>query len=304
MPYNGVMETIRLQNVVKTFNGTRAIDHVSLSVPAGTIFGLLGPNGAGKTTTIRMLVDVYRPDEGKIRIFGENPGLEIQHRIGYLPEERGLYRKMKVVDQLVFLGELKNVPPRRARRRAMKYLEKYDLREWAFKKVEQLSKGMQQKVQFIGTLLHDPDLLILDEPFSGLDPVNQALLKEEIQAFVREGKTVVFSTHVLPQAEQLCRYICLINRGKNVLEGNLEAVKKNFMEPVSILETEADLADLRMEKVEIKKEKDHYEIRCPEAAHVERYLLHLLQKGVPVRSFRPKETDLETIFIKVVSGES
>ena len=304
MPYNGVMETIRLQNVVKTFNGTRAIDHVSLSVPAGTIFGLLGPNGAGKTTTIRMLVDVYRPDEGKIRIFGENPGLEIQHRIGYLPEERGLYRKMKVVDQLVFLGELNNVPPRRARRRAMKYLEKYDLREWAFKKVEQLSKGMQQKVQFIGTLLHDPDLLILDEPFSGLDPVNQALLKEEIQAFVREGKTVVFSTHVLPQAEQLCRDICLINRGKNVLEGNLEAVKKDFMEPVSILETEADLADLRMEKVEIKKEKDHYEIRCPEAAHVERYLLHLLQKGVPVRSFRPKETDLETIFIKVVSGES
>jgi len=302
--YNGIMEAIELNQVVKTFDGTRAVDGVSLTIPRGTIYGLLGPNGAGKTTTIRMITDIYRPDEGEIRIFGDPPGYRVQHRIGYLPEERGLYRKMKVIEQLVFLGELKQVPAKEARKRAMEYLERFDLAEWALKKVEQLSKGMQQKVQFIGTVLHDPDLIILDEPFSGLDPVNQALLKEEIQGFVDRGKTVIFSTHVLPQAEQLCRDICLINHGKKVLDGHVEEIKARFAEPVILLTTDAEVEELRADGAHVVRRNGHVEVRLDNSLAPEAYLAELFSRHIPIQAFGPKEIDLESIFIKVVKDES
>ena len=294
---------IKIDQVTKSFNGTPAVDGVSVRIPGGCVYGLLGPNGAGKTTTIRMMVDIYRPDSGSIELFGEPPGLRIQHRIGYLPEERGLYRKMKVLDQLVFLAELKHVPAHAARKRALEYLEKFGLSEWSGKKVEQLSKGMQQKVQFIGTILHDPDLLILDEPFSGLDPVNQALLKEEIQGFVRKNRTVIFSTHVLPQAEKLCEEICLINRGKKVLEGSVASIKEEFSEPVYIIDTDAERNDLLMEGYEVKEIEGHYEVRCAGLKRIEPFMERILQRGMNVKSFRPKEMDLEQIFIRVVKDD-
>ncbi|PYO63981.1 MAG: ABC transporter, partial [Gemmatimonadetes bacterium] len=188
---------LSLDRVSKRFAGHTAVDELSLSIPQGVIYGLLGPNGAGKTTTIRMVMDILRPDGGAVRLFGE-PGGGRAHseRIGYLPEERGLYRKMRVLDVLVFLGEMKGIDRRGARQRAGEWLERLGLAQWRLRRVDELSKGMQQKVQFISTVLHDPDLLVLDEPFSGLDPVNTQVMKDTVLDLRRRGKTILFSTHI------------------------------------------------------------------------------------------------------------
>ena len=193
---------VSLEHVVKRFAGHTAVRDLSMTVPRGGIFGLLGPNGAGKSTTIRMLMDIIVPDAGKISLFGaERTGRDLSARIGYLPEERGLYKKMRVLDHLVFLGETKGLRRSVASTKASAWLERLGLAAWSGKKVEDLSKGMQQKVQFIGSLLHDPDLVILDEPFSGLDPVNSQVMKDVVVEIAREGRTVRFSTHILAQAE-------------------------------------------------------------------------------------------------------
>jgi ABC-2 type transport system ATP-binding protein len=219
---------IEARDVVKRYGDFVAVDRVSLTVPQGTIFGLLGPNGAGKSSTIRMLLRIMLPDEGSIRVLGGDvAALEVE-RIGYLPEERGLYKKMKVGDVLVFFAEIKGIARAEARRRALQWLERMDLLDRAAQPVEELSKGMQQKVQFIATVIHEPELLILDEPFSGLDPVNANVLKDIILDFHRRGHTVVFSTHVMEQVEKLCEHICLINKGRVVLSGTLAAVKKEY----------------------------------------------------------------------------
>ena len=219
---------LSLEKVTKRFAGHTAVDDLSLVVEPGAIYGLLGPNGAGKTTTIRMTMGIIEPDEGAIRLFGEPLGERVKERIGYLPEERGLYRKMKVIDQIVFLAALKGMPAGAAAAAARRWLERVELAEWADRPVEALSKGMQQKVQFITAVLHEPRLVILDEPFSGLDPINTQLLMDIIVAMKDDGRTLILSTHLMDQVEKLCERICLINRGRRVLEGRLDEIKRRF----------------------------------------------------------------------------
>src|SRR6476659_2778798 len=219
---------IELENVPKVFGRFPAVDSLSFRVPRGVVFGLLGPNGAGKTTTIRMIMNITAADSGEIHVLGTPMTRETQNRIGYLPEERGLYRKMNVLDHLLFLAAIKEVCREDARKRIADWAEKLELKPWLKKKVDELSKGMQQKVQFIATVIHDPEILILDEPFSGLDPINTAIIKEYLSEFRKQGKTIVFSTHVLEQAEKLCDEICLMARSKKILEGPLRDLKRRF----------------------------------------------------------------------------
>ncbi len=217
---------VKLEGVTKDFGSFRAVSPLDLEIPRGSIYGLLGPNGSGKTTTIRMIMGILGPDAGKVHLFGGDPGETRRRSVGYLPEERGLYRKMKVLDHLVFLAKVRGVDGREAARRAGDWLERLGLGDRSDKKVEDLSKGMQQKVQFIGTVLHEPELLILDEPFSGLDPINQDLLEAIVKEFHGKGTTILFSTHLMDQAERLCERVCLISRSKKVLDGELTALKR------------------------------------------------------------------------------
>jgi ABC-2 type transport system ATP-binding protein len=222
---------IDVRNVVKRYDEHVAVRDLTLAVPRGAVYGLLGPNGAGKTTTIRMILDIIAPDEGTIRLFGEAHTTErVLDRVGYLPEERGLYKKMQVRRVLRFLAELKGVPGAEAERRIDEWMERLSLKtpekDWGLAKVDELSRGMQQKVQFIGTLIHDPDLVILDEPFSGLDPVNAQALKDTVVELRRRGKTVIFSTHLMDNAERLCDAVCIIARGEKVLDGLVSDVKR------------------------------------------------------------------------------
>jgi len=221
---------IDIRNVVKRYDQHVAVRDLSLQVPRGSVYGLLGPNGAGKTTTIRMILDIILPDAGSISIFGRpntDPG--ILNNVGYLPEERGLYKKMQVRRVLLFLAELKGIAPSEAAKRIDHWLERFSLttdRNWGDARVDELSRGMQQKVQFIATLLHDPDLVILDEPFSGLDPINAQALKDAVLELKRRGKTVIFSTHVMDNAEKMCDSVCIIARGEKVLDGSVTEVKR------------------------------------------------------------------------------
>jgi ABC-2 type transport system ATP-binding protein len=214
--------------VVKRYGDFTAVDRVSFSVPRGGIFGLLGPNGAGKTTAIRMIMKILLPDEGEIGVLGESLESLDTDRIGYLPEERGLYKKMKILDLLTFFGQIKSVPRAVARTRGGEWLERLGLSDYADKTAEDLSKGMQQKIQFIATVIHEPELIILDEPFSGLDPVNTNVLKDIMLDYHKRGHTLIFSTHMMEQVEKLCDTICLINRGRLVMEGALAEVKRRY----------------------------------------------------------------------------
>lgn len=223
---------LSIENVTKRYEGHTAVDDLSLTIEPGVVYGLLGPNGAGKTTTIRMIMGIIEPDEGKIEIFGEPFSESMKERIGYLPEERGMYRKMKVIDHIVFLAEIKGMTAKAAAGRAKQWLERVDLAGWEDKPVEALSKGMQQKIQFISTVIHEPQMVILDEPFTGLDPINTQLLKDVIIEMKDEGRTVILSTHLMDQVEKLCERICLINRGRKVLEGGLGEIKMRFSKNV------------------------------------------------------------------------
>src|ERR671919_764602 len=232
--------TVKLDRVSKSFGDFTAVDELSLSVRAGRVYGLLGPNGAGKTTTIRMIVGITAPDEGTLELFGRPVGPESQDRIGYLPEERGLYKRMKVVDQLRFFAELKNVRGKHVETKIDEWLARVKLSEWKTKRSMELSKGMQQKVQFITSVIHDPDLLILDEPFSGLDPVNVELMKQTILEKKAEGKTIILSTHQMEIAEKLCDDVCMINRSRKVLDGNLRDIRRSFSRNAVALRFEGD----------------------------------------------------------------
>lgn len=224
----GPLEIVVLRNIYKSFGETHAVENLSFSVPKGKIFGLLGPNGAGKTSTLRMIMQILLPDQGTIELFGKALDPSAVNRIGYMPEERGLYKKMKVVDCVAFFGELKGLSPSKALTKAKEWLERFDLLAWKEKKIEELSKGMQQKVQFIITVLHEPELLILDEPFSGFDPVNVDEMKNFLLEMKAKGTTIIFSSHQMEQVEKLCDSICLIHHGKNVLSGTLSEVKAKF----------------------------------------------------------------------------
>ncbi len=219
---------LEIEHVSKRYGDVTAVDDLSFDVPRGSIFGLLGPNGAGKSTTIRMIMRIIMTDEGEIRLDGLPVDDDRRRLIGYLPEERGLYKKMKVLEHLVFLGTIRGLKPGESKKRSAAWLEKFNLSEWATHKVEDLSKGMQQKVQFIGTILHRPQLLILDEPFSGLDPINSRALKDLLTAMSEEGVTIVLCTHVLPQVDEMCTHICLINRARAILQDRLTDIRADY----------------------------------------------------------------------------
>ena len=220
------MKVLELNQVCKSYENVHAVKNLTLSIEKGSVFGLLGPNGAGKTSAIRMIMGIIHPDSGAILRFGQSSIRDQTDRIGYLPEERGLYPKMKVMDTILFFAELKNQNRQQSQKKADSWLKRLELEEWKDKKVESLSRGMQQKLQFICTVIHDPDLIILDEPFTGLDPVNTSLIKDVILDLQRRGTTIIFSTHLMEQVEKLCKEICLIDKGEAVLKGKLSEIKR------------------------------------------------------------------------------
>ncbi len=295
---------LKLQGLTKRYGDHVAVDGVSFDVPRGSIFGLLGPNGAGKTTTIRMVMRIILPDAGRVFFDGEPIDDDRRRLIGYLPEERGLYRRMRVLEQLVFLAALRGVPSGEARKRATAWLERFDLGKWADHKIEALSKGMQQRVQFIGTILHRPRLLILDEPFSGLDPINTRQLKDLLMSMREQGVTIVLSTHVLPQVDELCDHICLINRARPILTGALAEIRERFGGRTWEVEGDFDRVALeRVPQVEaIHPLRGRYLVDLrPEAAPRE-LLASLLELG-EVDLFARFVPDLENIFIRAVEED-
>ena len=295
---------LEIKNVVKNYDNVKAVDNLSIMVEPGGIYGLLGPNGAGKSTTIRMIMGIIQPDEGEIKLFNEPFNEKVKEKIGYLPEERGLYRRMKVLDHLVFLGEIKGVPAKVARKRGMEWLERVDLTEWADKNVDALSKGMQQKIQFVSTVLHDPKLVILDEPFAGLDPINTQFLKDIVIEMKEQGKTIILSTHLMEQVEKLCEKICLINKGKKELEGYLSDIKLDFSRNVISLGFSGDITLLEnhpdVEKV--RSFGQDLSITMKEGANPDNILRAAIDNG-KVDSFEIGEMSLHDIFITKIKEE-
>ncbi len=300
---------VRFDHVTKRFSGHVAVRNLSFEVPTGGIFGLLGPNGAGKSTSIRMMMDIIEPDEGSIALFGsDRKGRDLSARIGFLPEERGLYKKMQVLDHLVFFGEVKGIGRGEARRRATAWLERLGIGDWADKKVEDLSKGMQQKVQFIGALLHDPELVVLDEPFSGLDPVNSQVMKDVVIDLAKSGVTVLFSTHIMEQAERMCDRIVIIARGEKVVDGSLSEIKGEFGgRHVALGFThDRDRASRILADRTLIASVDDYgasaDIQMTEGADPEGVLHALVREGVGLSRFEIVEPSLQSIFIAKVGN--
>ena len=295
---------VAIDRIAKRFSGHVAVEDLSLQVPKGAVYGLLGPNGAGKTTTIRMIMNITIPDEGTIELFGDRlGGRHHSARIGYLPEERGLYRKMRVRDMLVFLAEAKGVDRARGGAKADEWLRRMDLAEWGPRKVEELSKGMQQKVQFIGTMLHEPELLILDEPFSGLDPINQQVLRDIIVHLSRSGATIIFSTHQMDVAEKICDHVCIIARGRKVLDGGLAEVKRvhgGTHVAVAFEDTAASAEAMRAVADLVAAADDSgvfAELKLKEGVDPQLVLERLMQTGVRIRRFERIEPSLNRIFL-------
>jgi ABC-2 type transport system ATP-binding protein len=297
--------SLKVENVTKRFGEFTAVDAISFDVRAGRVFGFLGPNGAGKTTTIRMIVGITAPDEGNIELFGQKVSPALQDRIGYLPEERGLYKKMKIFEQLRYFAALKNVPQKQADERIDFWLERMNLQNWKKKKANDLSKGMQQKIQFVSTVLHNPDLLILDEPFSGLDPINVETLLEVIAELKTEGKTIIFSTHLMETAERLCDDIILINKARKVVGGSLREVKSSFGKNMLALRAVGGDEVLRDKTLisNIIEHADEKELMLTENADPQILLKKLIDAGATITKFELIEPSLNDIFIEKV-GES
>jgi ABC-2 type transport system ATP-binding protein len=300
---------IQVEAITKRFGSFVAVAELSLTVPRGAVYGLLGPNGAGKTTTIRMVMDIIIPDEGSVRLFGdERGGRQHSAEIGYLPEERGLYKKMKVRDALVFLAEAKGVARSVAQRKADEWLDRLDLGGWKLRKVEELSKGMQQKVQFIATMLHEPALLILDEPFAGLDPINTQALKDVIVHLSRAGTTIIFSTHQMDVAERICDHVCIIARGRKVLDGPLAEVKRKHggTHVAVAFDDGADAAVPVMADRTLVAKADDYggyaELALADGAEPQRLLERLVGSGARLRRFERIEPSLNRIFLDKVGA--
>lgn len=299
---------LELHEVTKRYVGHLAVDRLSLAVPRGSIYGILGPNGAGKSTTLRMVMNIIARDSGSIAVLGGDPAVErgVLRRVGYLPEERGLYKKMAVIDVIVFFGALRGMPESAARTQGVEWLEKMGLAQWQRAKVETLSKGMQQKVQFITTVIHGPDLLILDEPASGLDPVNQEVLRDTILGARAEGRTVVFSTHNMDQAEQLCDSLCIIANGRKVLDGSLPEIRRGHaghryrleFESVSpaVLALVAGVEVLRG----ATRTGDAWDVDLPAADDVRSVLTALAAPGIVVTRFEQVKASLHQIFVERV----
>ena len=299
------MSILRLENVVKTYQNNVAVDDVSFEVPKGKIFGLLGPNGAGKTSLIRIITTITNADTGVVYLDGEKLNSRHPEQIGYMPEERGLYKKMKVGDHLMYLGQLKGFSRQQAKQEIDRWFEKFDIADWWGKKVEELSKGMQQKIQFITTVLHRPKLLILDEPFSGLDPINTNLIKDEIHELRNNGTSIIFSTHRMEQVEEICERIVLINNGRKVLEGDVAAVKNDFKENLFKIDYEGTLPENLGEQVSIVEQNERSIIvQLPDERQSNQLLQHLLSRGVFVHAFNEILPTLNEIFIRQVNDSN
>jgi ABC-2 type transport system ATP-binding protein len=301
------MHALEFEGVSKSFSEKNVIRDISFSVEKGEIFGLLGPNGAGKTTLIRLLLDIIKPDSGEIRVFGSSLTAAEKDRIGYLPEERGLYRKTKILDMLVYLARLKNVPKKDAMENAESLLKSLELYEHRGKRVEELSKGMQQKIQFVSSIIHDPELIILDEPFSGLDPVNTKTIKAKILEYRNEGRTVILSTHMMEQAQKLCDRILMLNKGQRVLYGTVAGIRKEHGKNSLFVEF-ADKGSLSIirEIPGIKKITWHegtVEI-FPEDGVSAQAVLQELAKRAEILRFEQAFPSLNEVFIETVESAS
>ena len=293
------MPAVELHNVYKSYNGNLVVNDVSFTVAQGEIFGLIGPNGAGKTTTIRMMMDITKPDSGEIGILGERLHEATKNRVGYLPEERGLYKKITVLQSLIYLSSLKGIGTRQARNRAEELLQRVDMLPHKEKKVEELSRGMGQIIQFLVTVIHDPQLLILDEPFAGLDPVNTKLLKEIILELRSQGKTIILSTHMMNEVEALCDRVLMINKGRTVLYGELAEIKSRYRNNSVFLEFDGVLGDI--DGVVGKKEHGEYvELFLDGETPPQKILQHLVSQGIKVNRFEVSTPSLNEIFLQVV----
>lgn len=295
------MYALEVKNLTKTFGKVVAVDNASFIVPENTIFGLIGRNGAGKTTTIRMMMNIYLPDSGEVILRGTKVGQEFRDQSGYLPEERGLYKKMKVLETLLYFAELKGKSGRQVTKKAKEYLERFELSDRMNSKVEDLSKGNQQKLQFITTILHDPEFIILDEPFSGLDPINTNLLIEIILEKKKENKVIIFSTHLMDYAEKMCDHIAMIDNGKIILNGKLSEIKSKYAKTNISLTYEGDISFLQKHPV-VEKISDFGNstgIRVKEPHQTQELLKLLLQNNVTVKKFDANDISLHEIFIEL-----
>ena len=298
------MPVVELAGVTKAYETKIAVNNLSLSIDAGQMFGLLGPNGAGKTSSIRMMMGITIPDSGSISLFGKPFERKSLERVGYLPEERGLYKKMKVVDQLVFFGQLHGLTAEEAARRARDWATRMEIAGSLDKKTEELSKGMQQKIQFIASVMHDPGLIVMDEPFSGLDPVNAVLVEETLLELKDQGKAILFSTHRMDQVEKLCDSICLVNNGRAVLAGKVREIKARYERNRVIVEFEGSAEFLKSAEIaEAKNFSGHAEIRLKDHGNAQK-LLHEAAAVATIYRFQLVEPSLEEIFIQTVGGKT
>lgn len=297
------MSLLSLEHIVKQYGNYRASDDVSFTIPKGKIFGLLGPNGAGKTTLIRMITRILHPDSGNILFNGEPLADRHTENIGYMPEERGLYKKMKVGEHLIYLGQLKGLRRAEAHDRVTAWLKKFEIENWHNKNIEELSKGMSQKVQFIATVLHNPELLILDEPFSGLDPINSKLIEEEIRAMSADGKTIIFSTHRMEQVEEICNEIVLVNKGRKILEGEVKELKQRFKENKFQISFIGEINNRLLSNLNVIENKsDTVTVRFTEEHKGNSLLKLFVENGVEVTSFNEILPSINEIFIRQVEA--
>ena len=300
------MNVLELQNIKKYFATQKAVDDISMNISQGNIFGLLGPNGAGKTTLLRMITGIFYPDSGQILFDGKKfNALDDARNIGYMPEERGLYKKMKIGEQALYLARLKGLSKAEAMDSIKKWFAKFEMESWWNKNVEDLSKGMSQKLQFVTTVLHKPKLIILDEPFSGLDPVNANLIKDEIFNLAKNGSTIIFSTHRMEQVEEICNHIVLVNKGKKILDGTVQNVKQQFKDNIYQLGASVLPEQLMTHIFEIvKHDPDKMLLKLNEGTTSNDVLQFFISQGVAIHSFHEVLPSLNDIFIKLVEGTS
>jgi len=299
------MNVLEVHNLVKSFDEIKAVNNVSFSVPEGSVFGLIGRNGAGKTTTIRMLMNIYIPEKGEVILRGVKIGQDFRNKVGYLPEERGLYKKMKVMETLLYFAELKGKTGKAVVKKAREYLEKFDLKDRENSKLEDLSKGNQQKIQFIITILHDPEFIILDEPFTGLDPINTDLLREIIIDLKAKGKVIILSTHLMDFAEKMCDHITMIEKGEVILNGSLQEIKAKYAQKNISLNYEGDISFLKNSSI-VEKIEDFGNttgIRVKNPSQIQDLLKLLVENNITVKKFNANEISLHEIFVELASKE-
>jgi len=298
------MNVLELQNIKKYFATQKAVDDISMTIGQGNIFGLLGPNGAGKTTLLRMITGIFYPDSGQILFDGKKfNALDDARNIGYMPEERGLYKKMKIGEQALYLARLKGLSKAEAMDSIKKWFVKLEMESWWNKNVEDLSKGMSQKLQFVTTVLHKPKLIILDEPFSGLDPVNANLIKDEIFNLAKNGSTIIFSTHRMEQVEEICNHIVLVNKGKKILDGTVQQVKQQYKDNIYQLGASVLPEHLMTHIFEIvKHEPDRLLLKLQDGTTSNDVLKYFINQGIVIHSFHEVLPSLNDIFIKLVEG--